>query len=73
MTDKKLQKLYEQYLEFNDQMCSEYSPLEVAAIMMAQSLTIYKSALDEEEYNLMVDNISNSRNKVKAFTRPVLQ
>jgi hypothetical protein len=73
MTDKKLQKLYEQYLEFNDQMCSEYSLLEVAAIMMAQSLTIYKSALDEEEYNLMVDNISNSRNKVKAFTRPVLQ
>jgi len=60
-------------LEFTDQMCSEYSPLEVAAIMMAQSLTIYKSALDEEEYNLMVDNISNSRNKVKAFTRPVLQ
>jgi hypothetical protein len=73
MTDKKLQRLYEQYLEFTDHMCSEHGPLEVAAIMMAQSLTIYKSALSEEEYNLMVDNISNSRNKVKAFTKPILQ
>jgi hypothetical protein len=73
MTDTKLQRLYEQYLEFTDHMCFEHSSLEVAAIMMAQSLTIYKSALSEEEYNLMVDNISNSRNKVKAFTKPILQ
>ena len=73
MTDTKLQKLYDQYLDFTDHMCSEHGPLEVAAIMMAQSLTIYKSALGEEEYNLMVDNISNSRNKVKAFTKPILQ
>ena len=63
----------QQYLEFTDHMCSEHGPLEVAAVMMAQSLTIYKSALGEEEYNLMVDNISNSRNKVKAFTKPILQ
>ena len=73
MTDTKLQKLYDQYLDFTDHMCSEHGPLEVAAVMMAQSLTIYKSALGEEEYNLMVDNISNSRNKVKAFTKPILQ
>jgi hypothetical protein len=73
MTDTKLQKLYDQYLDFTDHMCSEHSPLEVAAVMMAQSLTIYKSALGEEEYNLIVDNISNSRNKVKTFSKPVLQ
>jgi len=73
MTDKKLQRLYDQYLEFTDHMCSEHGPLEVAAIMMAQALTIYKSAMSEEDYNRMVDNISNSRNKVKTFTRPILQ
>jgi len=73
MTDKKLQRLYENYLEFTDHMCSEHGPLEVAAIMMAQSLTIYKSALSEEDFNRMVDNISASRSKVKSFTKPVLQ
>jgi hypothetical protein len=73
MTDKKLQRLYENYLEFTDHMCSENGPLEVAAIMMAQSLTIYKSALSEEDFNRMVDNISASRSKVKSFTKPVLQ
>jgi hypothetical protein len=51
MTDDKLQRLYNNFLEFADHMCTENSPMEVAAIMMTQSLTIYKSALSEEEYN----------------------
>lgn len=73
MTDTKLQKLYDQYLDFTDHMVGEYDAMAVAGIMMAQSLTMYKTALSEEEYNLMVDSISNSRNKVKAFSKSVLQ
>jgi two-component SAPR family response regulator len=73
MTDDKLQRLYSNFLEFADHMCVENGPMEVAAIMMAQALTIYKSALSEDEYNAIVDNISNSRDKVKTFERPVIQ
>ena len=73
MTDEKLQRLYDNFLEFADHMCTENSPMEVAAIMMTQSLTIYKSALSEEEYNQMVDNISASRSKIKTFERPTFQ
>ncbi len=73
MTDDKLQRLYNNFLEFADHMCTENSPMEVAAIMMTQSLTIYKSALSEEEYNQMVDNISASRSKIKTFARPTFQ
>jgi two-component SAPR family response regulator len=73
MNDDKLQRLYSNFLEFADHMCVENGPMEVAAIMMAQSLTIYKSALSEDEYNAIVDNISNSRDKVKTFERPVIQ
>ena len=73
MTDDKLQRLYNNFLEFADHMCTENSPMEVAAIMMAQSLTIYKSALSEDEYNQMVDNISASRSKIKTFERPTFQ
>ena len=50
-----------------------YSAMEVAAIMMAISLSIYKSGLDELDYNAMVDNISASRSKVKTFNPSVLQ
>jgi hypothetical protein len=73
MNDDKLQRLYSNFLEFADHMCVENGPMEVAAVMMAQSLTIYKSALSEDEYNAIVDNISNSRDKVKTFERPVIQ
>jgi hypothetical protein len=73
MNDAKLQRLYNTFLEFADHMCAEHGAMEVAAIMMAQALTIYKSAMSEEDYNRMVDNISSSRDKVKTFQRPVIQ
>ena len=51
-----LEQLYSNYLEFTDHMVGQYDPMEVAAIMMAQALSIYKTSLDEIDYNKMVDN-----------------
>ena len=73
MNDDKLQQLYNNFLEFADHMSVEHSPMAVAAIMMAQALTIYKSAMSEEDYNRIVDNMSSSRDKVKTFERPTFQ
>jgi 5-bromo-4-chloroindolyl phosphate hydrolysis protein len=73
ITDDQLQELYSKNLAFVDSLCGEYGAMEVAAIMMTQALTIYKSALSDEDYNNMVDSISNSRNKVKTFEKAVLQ
>lgn len=73
MNDQKLQQLYDNYLEFTDHMVGEHGAMPVAAIMMAQAMSIYKSALSEDEYNQMVDAISSSRDKVKTFEGPVLQ
>jgi hypothetical protein len=73
MTDERLEELYGKFLKFADDMAGEYGPMEVAAIMMAQSLTIYKSAMSNEDYNHMVDNISDSRNQVKTFERQSIQ
>jgi hypothetical protein len=47
--------------------------MSVAAIMMAQSLSIYKTAMSNEDYNNIVDNISASRDQVNKFTGSVLQ
>ena len=73
MNDQKLQQLYNNFLEFADHMSAEHDPMSVAAIMMTQALTIYKSAMSEEDYHRMVDSISASRDQVKTFERPVFQ
>ena len=73
MTDDQLQALYDNYLDFTVRMITDGNTLSVAAIMMAQALSIYKTALNDEEYNAIVDNISASRDQVKQFTGPSLQ
>jgi len=57
--------VYKKYAAFNEIMLEEYGPLEVAAIMVVQGLGIYRSVLDEDSYDKMVDNISNLRKIVK--------
>lgn len=68
-----LQDLYDTYLEFTSTMVEQYGDMQVAAVMMTQSLSIYKTALDEMDYNKMVDNISSSRSQVKKFIPDILQ
>jgi hypothetical protein len=73
ISDDQLQVLYDNYLDFTVRMITDGNTLSVAAIMMAQALSIYKTALNDEEYNAIVDNISASRDQVKQFTGPSLQ
>ena len=40
MSDDRLQELYNIYLGFTDGMVEEYGAMEVAAIMMAQAMSI---------------------------------
>jgi hypothetical protein len=54
-------------------MAIEYGAMEVAAIMMTQALSLYRSSLNEDEYNKMVDMISMSRTQIKTFDKPVIQ
>ena len=73
MTDPKLQQLYDNYMEFTDHMVGIHGSMPVAAIMMTQALSIYRSSMNEEEYNQMVDMISASRTQVKTFNKRVIQ
>ena len=63
--DSGLDELYHSYWEVHNEKMGSYSPLEIAAILMTQSLTIYKTVLSEDEYNSMVDSISDLRDQVK--------
>jgi hypothetical protein len=73
ISETKLQKLYEQYFEFTDHMVSQYDPSAVAAIMLTQALSIYRTTMTEDDYNQMVDSISDKRDKVQIFQNSNLQ
>ena len=68
-----LEKLYSEYLNFNDTKVGEYDILAVASVMMAQALSIYKTVLSENDYNAIVDNMSDNRAKIKKFEGSILQ
>jgi hypothetical protein len=59
--------LSQEYWDMHAKMMSEYQPLEVAAILMAHSLTLYKTVLSDDGYNEMVDSVSNLRNQIKTL------
>lgn len=49
----------------NEFLKDGYEPLAVAAMYTMVAMQIYKTTMSEEDYNAMVDVISNSRDKVK--------
>jgi len=73
MSGDRLQELYNVYLGITDGMVELYDPMEVAAVMMAQALSLYRTGLDEMDYNKIVDSISSSRDCVQKFTPTILQ
>lgn len=65
-TNIDLDTLYQDYWSIHSSMIDKgHSPIEIAAVLVAQSLSIYKTVLDISEYHKMVDSISDSRDKVK--------
>ncbi len=64
-----LEKLYQELWEFSGTKLDEgQKPMAIAGVMIAQALSIYKTLLNEEEFNLMMDSISESRDKVKKLS-----
>lgn len=72
MIDKQ-DELYQKYISFTGVMLEDYRPMEVAGVMIAQALSMYKTLLTEEEYNKMVDFIYDRKNEIKTFQGPNIQ
>jgi hypothetical protein len=61
--------LYAKYLQFMGIMLEEYDVMEIAGIMTTQALSLYRTALSEEDYQKMIQMIYDNRDEVKTFER----
>jgi len=67
-SDDQLMAIQMSYTELTKRFMEEgFDGFACAAIMTKLALMIYKSALSEEEYHLMIDEISSSRDHIKSF------
>ena len=62
-----IEDLYDKYLQFTAVMLEEYQDIEIAGIMIAQALSMYRTVLPEEDYQRMVKSIYERRNEIKTF------
>ena len=44
-----------------------YSPMAMAAVFTVMGLQIYRTCMNDEDFNNMMDNISASRSMIKSF------
>ncbi len=56
--------LYSKYMAFNRIMLEEYEAAEIAAIMIVQALSFYKTIMNEEDYQRMAKSIYDKRDLV---------
>ena len=61
------EELYAKYLQFGAIMLEEYDSMEIAAVMIAQAMSLYKTCMNEEDYQKMIKSIYDQRNQVKTF------
>jgi PHD/YefM family antitoxin component YafN of YafNO toxin-antitoxin module len=68
-----LEELYAKLWTVITELSENHKPLAVAGVMTAQAMTIYKTVLSPEEYEMIAESIYNSRDKVKKLEGPILQ
>lgn len=61
----KFDEAYAETLKFADEMTGKYGVLETASVMSAIALVIYKTVLPADDFNSLMDTISESRDQVK--------
>jgi hypothetical protein len=71
--DNTLEEIYAKLWTVISELSEHHEPLEVAGVMTAQAMTIYRTMLSPEEYEMMAETIYASRDNVKKLEGPVIQ
>ena len=68
-TDEELMAMEISYANLTHKFVEEgFNQYACAASMIKLAFMIYKSSMSTEDYNLMVDSISDSRDRIKSFS-----
>jgi len=65
MNTNEINQAHDDTTEYISKMLFHYDPLLIAACMVTQGLSMYKTALTPAEYEMMVTQIYEKRDKIK--------
>jgi hypothetical protein len=65
--EKELNELYNKSFAANVQLSEEYSVLAVAGVLLGQAMRLYKTALNKNEFDQMVELINDSSKDVRPY------
>ena len=68
--DKDLKSAYVETLDFINNMLDRYDPIVVGASMLSLTLSLYKTVLPPDDFDMMVNAVSETKDKIKPFTPP---
>jgi hypothetical protein len=72
-SEKDIEQITKDVWAFISTQLETHRPMAVAGVMVSQALTIYKSLLTQDEFDSIVDTISDTRDRVQKITPPELQ
>jgi hypothetical protein len=67
MSNKSTEDLYHDFLAMINKSLDHHDPLAVASIMTTMALSIYRTALNEEDYEQIVSAIYDRRKNIYPF------
>jgi len=67
MEEKDIEELYSTIADLAVGLSMEHSALKIAAVLNAVSMSIYKTALSETDYDKMCETIFDLRHEVHTF------
>ena len=74
MTDEAAEHMLKMYDELYDVMgnwlIKDREPLAVAAVLMATALRMYRTTLSAEDFDQMMDYLSDTRDNIEKFPTP---
>lgn len=67
-----LEDLYQKYWSVHNEMLEQgHDPMAIAGVLVAHALIMYKTVLPRDEFEQMVDSISESRDKVHTLNNSI--
>ena len=70
--NEEFQEVYEEYIELTNELLEDFDVLMVAAVMSTMGLSLYRTALSEEDYNKIVTAMYDLKNDITTIEKGYL-